>query len=122
LKDRIIDLSLQAAQRLAMADQGTALVNLRVVRQTGFPGPVGSSLAGNAGLEWCVQFGAFGVRENAADLLLTLAEIFPDLQFKVIEEDGMFKVLSENLSSAVRCLDIIKKIGDYHLQGFIRKP
>jgi rare lipoprotein A len=116
LKNRIIDLSLQAAQRLAMTDKGTAAVNIRVVRWNGAP------LVDGVAMECCVQAGAFGVRENADDLLLTLAEIFPDLQFRVIVEDEMFKVLSEKFPAASRCQEIINKMADYHLQGFIRKP
>jgi rare lipoprotein A len=122
LKNRIIDLSLQAAQRLAMTDKGTAAVNIRVIRWNNAAPPAGNTLAVNAGTECCIQAGAFGVRENADDLLLTLAEIFPDLCFRVIVEDEMFKVLSEKLPVALRCQDIINKMADYHLQGFIRKP
>ena len=120
LKNRIIDLSLQAAQRLAMSDKGTAAVNIRVIRWNGAPLLTDSAIAGNAGAECCVQAGAFAVRENADDLLLTLAEIFPDLQFRLIEEDEMFKVLSEKLPTAFRCQEILNKMVDYHLQGFIR--
>jgi rare lipoprotein A len=122
LKDRIIDLSLQAAQRLAMTDKGTAAVNIRLIRWNGAAIPADSAKADNAGLECCVQAGAFTVRENADDLLLTLADIFPDLHFRVIVEDEMFKVLSEKFSAAFRCQEIMDKMADHHLQGFIRKP
>jgi rare lipoprotein A len=121
LKNRIIDLSLQAAQRLAMTDKGTAPVNLCVIRWNGSQPSNQSVLAENGGVECCVQAGAFGVRENADDLLLTLAEIFPDLKFRVIMEDDLFKVLSEKFPSAAKCQEIINKMADYHLQGFIRK-
>ena len=122
LKNRIIDLSLQAAQRLAMTDKGTAAVNIRLLRWNGALLSTDSAIADNAGAGCCVQAGAFAVRENADDLLLTLAEIFPDLQFRVIAEDEMFKVLSEKFPVAVSCQEIINKMADYHLQGFIRKP
>jgi rare lipoprotein A len=122
LKDRIIDLSLLAAQRLDMADQGTAAVNIRVIRMNAVPVPSASPGAGNSGAACCVQAGAFAVRENADDLLLTLAEIFPDLRFSVIVEDGMFKVLSEKLSPAARCREILAKMAEFHLQGFAREP
>jgi hypothetical protein len=122
LKNRVIDLSLQAAQRLAMTGSGTAAVNIRVVRWQGALKPAESPMAGNAGMECCVQFGAFGVRENADELLLTLAEIFPGLQFKVIAEDELFKVISEIFSSAARCQEIIAKMNEYHIQGFVRSP
>lgn len=122
LKNRIIDLSLQAAQRLAMSDQGTAAVTIRVVHRDGLAQPGGGMLALNAVAECCVQVGAFSVRENAEDLLLTLAEIFPDLHFIIIGEDDMYKVLSEKFSAPLACQELIAKMADYHLQGFIRKP
>lgn len=122
LKNRIIDLSWQAAHRLAMTDKGTAAVNIRVIRWNGAPPPAGSRAADNTCPECCVQAGAFSVRENADDLLLTLAEIFPDLQFRVVAEDEMFKVLSDKLPSAPRCQEIINKMAEYQLQGFVRQP
>jgi rare lipoprotein A len=122
LKDRIIDLSLQAAQMLDMTGKGTAMVNIRVVHWNGELMTAGSTTADHAGAECCVQAGAFGVRENADDLLLTLTEIFPALRFRVIVEDEMFKVLSENFTAAKSCQEILAKMNDYHLQGFIRPP
>ena len=122
LKNRIIDLSLLAAQRLAMTDKGTAAVNIRLIHWNGAPLPTAGATADVIGAECCVQAGAFAVRQNANDLLLTLAEIFPDLQFRVIKEDEMFKVLSEKFPVAFRCQEILDKMADYHLQGFIRKP
>ncbi|MCX6555051.1 MAG: septal ring lytic transglycosylase RlpA family protein [Candidatus Aminicenantes bacterium] len=140
LKDRIIDLSLQAAQRLSMAGKGTAPVALRLVRWqgAGLPegGPEGDlSKDGPEGVlpadrpaadstdgECCVQAGAFALRVNAEDLLLTLGEIFPDLRFKVVGEDGMFKVLSESFPAIARCQAIIDRMAEYHLPAFARKP
>jgi len=122
LKDRVIDLSLLAAQRLAMTEKGTAAVTIRVLRWPGGVKPDEGAMAGNAGQECRVQIGAFAVRENADDLLLTVAEIFPDLHFTVVVEDGMFKVLSEASPAAARCQEILAKMQEYQLRGFIRKP
>ncbi len=122
LKNRIIDLSLQAAQRLAMTDKGTAAVTIRVLRWHGAQNENVAAPAAAVGEACCVQFGAFTVRENAEDLLLTLAEVFPDLQCRVVVEGGMFKVLSENFADASRCRQIVDKAAEYHLQGFIRRP
>ncbi|HSQ35449.1 MAG TPA: septal ring lytic transglycosylase RlpA family protein [Candidatus Binatia bacterium] len=124
LKNRVIDLSLQAAQRLDMTGKGTAAVNIRVVRLLGALPAADGAPAGVAvaTAECCVQFGAFAVRENADDLIPTLAEIFPDLRFRVVVEDGIYKVLSENLSSASRCRQIVEKAAEYRLQGFVRSP
>ena len=137
LKDRVIDLSFKAAQRLDMADQGTAEVNLRVLSwggtgnapgPAGEPGPVATAPAravtppdrlGSAAPCY-VQAGAFSLRQNAEDMLLTLGEIFPGLAFRIIEEDALFKVVSPRLDSAA-CSDMIRKLVDFRLQGFVRK-
>lgn len=119
LKNRIIDLSLQAAQRLEMAEQGTAEVKLRVLRWGG------TTLAGetsaNGSLECFVQAGAFSIRENAEDMLLTLGQIFPDFCFRIALEDGMFKIISAKLTAVPDCREVIKKLAAFHLQGFIRE-
>lgn len=122
LKGRIIDLSRKASQRLDMEEKGTATVNLRVLRWGGAP-PVAASTAG-AGAEapgrgGFVQAGAFSLRENARDLLQTLEEIFPGLGFRVVAEDGLFKLISPRLDPAA-CGQVLKKLAEYGLQGFIR--
>ena len=118
LKDRIIDLSWQAAQRLEMTEKGTAEVQLRVWRRGG-TAPAGEA-APDGNRECFVQAGAFSVRENAEDLLLTLNEIFPELRFRVALEDGMFKVISPGLTAPLSCLEVLKKMAAFHLQGFAR--
>lgn len=141
LKGRIIDLSLAAAQRLGMAEQGTAEVRLRVLRlgdQVPRTGPVGGQspsdgLIGGRVPEdensppWeaergtcAVQAGAFSLRENAEDLLLTLADIFPGIAFRVAEEDGLFKVVSPELNSRDECRLMLETLSAYNLQGFLR--
>lgn len=119
LKNRIIDLSLQAAQRLEMIEKGTAEVNIRVLRWGGIALDGGSSL--NGCQECYVQAGAFSIRENAEDMLLTLNEILPDLAFRIALESGMFKIISQKLTSALACREAIKKLAAYHLEGFIRE-
>lgn len=120
VKERIIDLSLKAAQRLEMAEKGTAEVNLRLLRRGG-PAPAAGTLPGPP--RGCVvQAGAFAVRENAEDLLLTLGDIFPGLAFRVVVEDGMFKVLSPQLESAAACSEVLRRLAAHNLQGFTREP
>jgi hypothetical protein len=68
-----------------------------------------------------VQAGAFSLRQNAEDMLLTLGEIFPGLAFRIIEEGALFKVVSPRLDSASACSDVIRRLGAYHLPGFIRE-
>jgi rare lipoprotein A len=118
VKNRIIDLSLLAAKRLAMIEKGTAEVSLRVLRWGGMAPAQGASPGG--GMEYVVQAGAFSVRENAEELLLTLNEIFPGLGFRIELEDGLFKIISPKLKGEPNCRAIIKKLAAYHLQGFIR--
>jgi len=122
LKNRIIDLSLRAAQRLSMSENGTAVVRIRVVSWHGTPKPDDVVPVDTGSQECCVQFGAFALRENADDLQMTLEEIFPDLRFQVIVEDDMFKVLSEKIPNESRCQEIVARLADYHLQGFLRRP
>ncbi len=118
LKERIIDLSLQAAQRLGMQETGTAEVVLRVVHWGG-SGPDGGEPSAVA--RGCfVQVGAFSLRENADDMLLTLEEIFPDLAFRIVVENGMSKVVSPALDAAA-CREVLKKLAAYRLEGFIRE-
>jgi hypothetical protein len=120
LKERIIDLSMKAAQRLEMAEKGTAEVYLRVLRRGGAL-PAREAIPGSP--RGClVQVGAFAVRENAEDLLLTIGDIFPDLAFRVAAEDGLFKVLSPDLPSAAACSDVLRRLAQYHLQGYVREP
>jgi len=119
LKERIIDLSLQAAQRLEMAEKGTAEVNLRVLR---WGGAAPSGETAPVLRQGCfVQVGAFSTRENAEDLLLTLGDIFPELTFRVEAEDGLFKVRSPDLTSAAACNDVLRRLARYQLPGFIRE-
>jgi hypothetical protein len=124
LKGRIIDLSLKAAQRLEMAEKGTAAVNLRVLRRGGQPQQaqgVGAAAWEAEGVRGgFVQAGAFAVRENAEELLLTLEEIFPGLGFRVASEDGLFKLISPPLDPAA-CGQVLKKLSAHGLQGFIRE-
>jgi rare lipoprotein A len=116
LKGRIIDLSLKAAQRLEIADKGTAEVCLRLVRRGG----VNESAPAAAARGYFVQAGAFTVRENADDLLLTLEDIFPGRTFRIAAEEGLFKVVSMELPSLDDCTEVIRLLAAHHLQGFVR--
>jgi rare lipoprotein A len=119
LKERILDLSLKAAQRLEIAEKGTAEVSLRVLR---WGGASTNGAAPAAAARGCfVQAGAFALRENAEDMLQTLADIFPGQAFRIADEDGMFKVISSERSSVSACSEIIRELAARHLPGFIRE-
>ncbi len=119
LKDRIIDLSFEAARRLAMTDKGTAEVRLRVMRWG--RDTMNREIPPGTPRGFFVQAGAFALRENAEDLLLTLVDILPGLAFRVAEEDGLFKVISPRLNSAAACRDVLQRLAQYRLQGFVRE-
>jgi rare lipoprotein A len=121
LKDRVIDLSLLAAQRLDIVHSGTAPVNLRVRRWPAASDTAGAGAAASDGGECSVQFGAFAFRENADELRMTIAEAFPELTVEVIVEDGMHKVVAERIGGAERCRDIIARLARLRLPGFIRE-
>jgi rare lipoprotein A len=119
LKERIIDLSLKAAAALGIAEKGTTEVNLRVVR---WGGATENGAAPAVAAKGCfVQVGAFALRENAEDMLLTMADVFPNLAFRIADEDGMFKVLSPELAEMNACREVIRELAARHLQGFIRE-
>jgi rare lipoprotein A len=121
LKDRVIDLSLLAAQRLDIVGRGTALVNLRVRRWPAGQETTGAgATAVNVG-ECSVQFGAFAIRENAAELQKTVAAAFPELTLEVIEEDGMYKVVADQVGGAERCREILARMARLQIPGFVRK-
>jgi len=119
LKGRIIDLSLKAARRLGIDEKGTAEVSLRVVRLGGGAMAADASAPARGGC--CVQAGAFARRENAEDLLQTLADIFPGPVFRMVEEDGMFKVISAPGAAPADCDELIRELAARHLQGFVRE-
>lgn len=136
LKGRILDLSLKGAQRLGMAEKGTAEVCLRVLRFGGRGGDwQKASASGDAapaesrppeagGFEphvsgGCVQAGAFADRGNAEERLRLLEEMFPGLGFRVVAEDGLFKLLSPPLDEAA-CARVLRRLEESGVPGFVR--
>ncbi|HZC82321.1 MAG TPA: septal ring lytic transglycosylase RlpA family protein [Nitrospiraceae bacterium] len=76
VKGRIIDLSLAAAQALAMAGPGTDQVELQVVGYRGRPGALGSLR---------VQVASFVEQANAQALARKLKEKYPDVRIVTVE-------------------------------------
>ncbi len=76
VKGRIIDLSLAAAQALAMAGPGTDQVELRVVGYRGHPGALGSLR---------VQVASFVEQDNAQALARKLKDKYPDVRIVTVE-------------------------------------
>ena len=142
LKDRIIDLSLKAAQRLGMVEKGTARVCLRVLRFGNRenasrpvwdrenasrpvaapdrpPPPRAQAQAAGRADGGTVQAGAFAARENAEEQLRFLEERLPGLGFRIVLEDGLFKLLSRSLDGA-ECERALGRLAEYGQQGFVR--
>ncbi len=133
LKDRILDVSLKAAQRLGMVEKGTARVCLRVLRFGGrenasrpvaaperpFPPWSQAQEPGRTG-GGAVQAGAFAARENAEARLVFLEEKLPGLGFRIVLEDGLFKLLSRRIDGA-ECERALGRLADLGLQGFVRR-
>ena len=86
VKDRIIDLSLKAAGKILMADQGTARVALKIVKPAQrIPGSrTGTAMAGS----FYLQAGAFSVKKNANNLLKKVRRLLPDLSFTIYFKNG----------------------------------
>jgi len=76
VKGRIIDLSLAAAQALAMAGPGTDQVELRVVGYSGHPGPSGYLR---------IQVASFVEQANAQALERKLKEKYSDVRIVTVE-------------------------------------
>lgn len=127
LKGRIIDLSLKAAQRLGMAETGTARVSLRLLRRGPAaalaPAPTATAEAPEeapATAGCVVQAGAFSSRENAEDLLLTVEEALPGMGFRVISEEGLYKVVSPPLEPAGACAEALRRLSAFGVPAFVR--
>ena len=78
-RGRIIDLSLAAAEGLAMIGQGTDRVEVRVIGYQGRPGAFGSLR---------VQVASFAERINAQALAGKLRGQYPDVRVEVVELSG----------------------------------
>jgi hypothetical protein len=105
-----------------MVDRGTAEVRLRIVRwgpRGDAPGAAGAAVLPGPEAACYVQAGAFSRRENAEELRLTLAELFPDLAFRVAEEEGLFKVISPRLEADAG-RELLRRMQERLLPGFCR--
>ncbi len=102
VKERIIDLSNEAARILGIDELGTAPVALRIVK------PEEYSLSGKIEFKgkkevgkmiYYLQAGAFRDIKNAESLLFKINEISGDNIFKIIFEGDYYKVISDNYIS-----------------------
>lgn len=124
IKGRIIDLSYKAAQRLGLAEKGTAAVNLRIIdprnggsqesssQDSGSPQDglddneeMKSNDPANPDKEdaCCyIQAGAFTDEQNARLMLQRVGTALPQVYFQIDLQDGLFKVISGQFFSRAR--------------------
>lgn len=147
LKDRIIDLSYKAAQKLGCDADGVAPVVLRI-KNPGSLTPGGTEPAGKMEREtvtetdaqrktvetpvspppeetvytkYFLQAGAFGDRTNAEKMLRNIKYILPEVPFSIQVVDGLHKVLSGPLHSRPRAEELKKILLDIDIDAFIKE-
>jgi len=151
LKDRIIDLSYKAAQKLGCDADGVAPVVLRMVKAgTVIPGgtetvgkmeketieetetrnetagppvspPPEDTPPDTAYTRYYLQAGAFSERVNAEKMLRNIKYILPDIPFNIQLVDGLYKVLSGPLHSRPRADELKKILLDIDIDAFIKE-
>jgi len=147
LKDRIIDLSYKAAQKLGCDADGVAPVVLRLLKP-GTLTPGGTETVGKMEKEsvtetntrserveppvtpppdeipytrYFLQAGAFGERTNAEKMLRNITYILPETSFSIQLVDGLYKVLSGPLHSRPRADELKKILLDIDIDAFIKE-
>jgi len=144
LKDRILDLSYEAAQKLECHEDGVAPVALRIVKAdtvTGMDtGNVTDTVTMNQQSEppakiekpyispvevpqvkFYLQAGAFSEKDNALKMLKNLKLILADVPFDSYFQNGMYKVISAPLSSRARAEELKKALLDIDIDAFIKE-
>lgn len=149
LKDRIIDLSYKAAQKLGCDADGVAPVVLRLLKPGALTtGGTGTQTAGKMEKEtvtetdtrdqtieppvtpppddmpytrYFLQAGAFSERTNAEKMLRNIKYILPETPFSIQQVDGLFKVLSGPLHSRPRADELKKILLNIDIEAFIKE-
>jgi rare lipoprotein A (peptidoglycan hydrolase) len=116
LKNRIIDLSYKAAQRLDMADAGTGEVNLRVVRGIETPKPAPTSVT-----YFFLQLGAYAQKQNALAMLERLKDILPELRFDIAEENDLYKIISEKSIALEKIQELKERLTGLKIPCFLKQ-
>jgi rare lipoprotein A len=150
LKDRIIDLSYKAAQKLGCDADGVAPVTLRLLDPSavGSIPQAGTETAGRIEREsitetdtrndtpiptpppppeefpdspYYLQAGAFSDKTNADKMLKNISIILPEVPFNIRFVDGLYKVVSGTLSSRSRADELKKILLDIDIDAFIKE-
>ncbi len=147
LKDRIIDLSYDAAKKLGCHVDGVVPVALRIVKtdavtdsnmgnimdtaapeqKNGTPGNTETVFnQGKVDLEApqmkvYLQVGAFAEKDNALKMSKNLKLILADVPFDIYFQSGMYKVISAPLPSRARAEELKKALLDIDIDAFIKE-
>ncbi len=146
LKERIIDLSYQAARKIGCDIDGTAPVALRIVKpgttayeyvKTETAQEIGkeditvteeqeesytaSEEIPDDNLKYYLQAGAFSERKNAEKMLRNIEYILSDTLFKIHFQEGLYKVISGALPSRAKAEELKKILLDIDIDAFIKE-
>jgi rare lipoprotein A len=123
--DRLIDLSLRAAQVLGFSDAGTATVVVEAIDQINYPDMVTSSGAASAsGSVYYLQLGAFYGREGAEALMQDVEQLmddhaYPKISVRILESEKessiLHKVWMGPLSSVQEERELVLLVEDAEL-------
>lgn len=142
IEGRIIDLSRIAAKRIGIYGQGTAPVQLRIVKlpgsgktvqyvqptadkqptdSTDTSPPVTVTMQPVSPRTFYLQAGAFGSMKNAKRLLRRIKAVLPEVPFKIEKNDGLYKIVSDWLSSREAAEKLKDRLDKSGIDSFIRE-
>jgi rare lipoprotein A len=125
VKNRIIDLSLKAAQKIDMAETGTAEVKIfilsRLKAKTQQIEYKKDPLASFNNTYFIIQAGAFNVQDNALKTLQSLKSIMPEDLFTIKHIDGFFKVVSKEKYLNQKADEIITIMKQNNLNAYKKR-
>lgn len=123
VKQRIIDLSYKAAQRIGMAETGTAPVVLRIVSAQQSPPPNSQETPGLTPPQsaYFIQAGAYRDRGNAQRVLRRIQSADPGIDFSLLRDNGLYKVVSSHVNSKNEAQKAKRELDRLGIDSFIKE-
>jgi rare lipoprotein A len=123
VKQRIIDLSYKAAQRIGMAETGTAPVALRIVSAQQSPPPNNQKTPGLTPPQntYFIQAGAYRDHSNAQRILRRIQSADPGLEFSVSRDNGLYKIVSRRVKSRTEAQKAKRQLDRLGIDSFIKE-
>ncbi len=116
IKNRIIDLSVEAARRIDMLEKGVARVRLKIFKKFSPENIPSHQLLKS----FILQLGAFSNKNNAENFLNRLQKFFTEIGFKIIYEDRLFKVVTASEFSEEELKMVQEKFKKNNVSFFVR--